>query len=80
MKKLDNVDVQKLTAMRKWDPETHDAIVWVRNNRHLFKMEVFETPFMRLSMKNRDFADAVESCFSTTQMKVCEKASFHLPL
>ncbi|KJA29565.1 hypothetical protein HYPSUDRAFT_31485 [Hypholoma sublateritium FD-334 SS-4] len=69
MKKLDNVDVQKLNAMRKWDQDTYDAIIWVRNNRHLFKMEVFETPFMRLSMKNRQFADAVESCFSATQMK-----------
>ncbi|PPQ70577.1 hypothetical protein CVT24_000055 [Panaeolus cyanescens] len=58
---LDNFDTRKLQAMQSWDPDTYDAIVWVRNNRNLFKMEVFETPYMRMSVKDPRFTDAVET-------------------
>jgi len=56
--------------MERWDKDTYDAILWVRNNRDLFKMEVFETPFMRLSVKNPAYAHAVETCFGGNQLKV----------
>ncbi|KAJ3504973.1 hypothetical protein NLJ89_g7660 [Agrocybe chaxingu] len=66
-----NVDVQKLEMMKKWDRDVADAIVWVRENRHKFKMEVFETPFMRMAMKNngRNFTNQVEACISSGQMR-----------
>ncbi len=56
--------------MERWDKDTHDAIVWVRNNRHLFRMEVFETPFMRITIKDKKYTNAVEACFSVSQMRV----------
>lgn len=70
LQELDNVDVQRLQAMERWDKDTYDAILWVRNHRDLFKMEVFETPYMRLSIKNQAYAHAVETCFGGNQLKV----------
>lgn len=56
--------------MQNWDRDTHDAIVWVRQNRHLFKMEVFETPYMRMSVKDARYTDALESVCGGS-LKVC---------
>ena len=70
LQELDNVDVQRLQAMERWDKDTYDAIIWVRNNKDLFKMEVFETPYMRLSVKEKRYANAVEACFNANQLKV----------
>ncbi|KAF8967457.1 P-loop containing nucleoside triphosphate hydrolase protein [Flammula alnicola] len=69
LKKQDNDDVRKLAMMQRWDKDTHDAILWVRRNRNLFKMEVFETPFMRLNVKDKRFTNSVEACFATNQLK-----------
>ena len=62
--------MQKLNSLARWDKDTHDAILWVRQNRNLFKMEVFETPFMRLNVKDKRYTNAVEACFSSTQLRV----------
>ena len=70
LRELANVDLQRLHAMERWDKDTHDAIVWVRNNRHLFRMEVYETPFMRIAIKDKKYTNAVEACFSVSQMRV----------
>ena len=70
LKALENVDVQKLQAMERWDKDTHDAVVWVRNNRDKFRMEVFETPFMRLNVKDKRFIHAIDACFTANQMRV----------
>ena len=71
LKKQDNADVQKLNSLIRWDKDTHDAILWVRQNRNLFKMEVFETPFMRLNVKDKRYTNAVEASFNSSQLRVC---------
>jgi hypothetical protein len=70
LKKLDDVDVRKLQALQRWDPDTHDAILWLRENRHRFKMEVLEPPIMVLTVPDKRFVNAVESCFNAQQLKV----------
>ena len=70
LRKQDDADVQKLQMMLRWDPETHDAILWLRENKNKFRMEVFEPPFMCLSVKDRRYANAIEACFSGNQLKV----------
>ena len=62
--------MQKLNSLAKWDQDTHDAILWVRQNRNLFKMEVFETPFMRLNVKDKRYTNAVEACINSSQLRV----------
>ncbi|KAF9458464.1 P-loop containing nucleoside triphosphate hydrolase protein [Collybia nuda] len=69
LKRLDDVDVQKLQKLYNWDRDTHDAILWLRQNRSKFKMEVFEPPLMCLTVPNKQFINAVESCFSAAQLK-----------
>ncbi|KAF8165900.1 P-loop containing nucleoside triphosphate hydrolase protein [Crassisporium funariophilum] len=69
LKKQDDADVQKLQMMSRWDKDTHDTIIWLRNHKHLFKMEVFETPFMCLTVRDRRYTNAVEACFNGNQLK-----------
>ena len=70
LKKQDDADVQKLQMMAKWDRDTHDAILWLRANKNKFRMEVFEPPFMSLSIKDRRYTNAIEACFAGNQIKV----------
>ncbi|KDR84246.1 hypothetical protein GALMADRAFT_703330 [Galerina marginata CBS 339.88] len=65
LKQEDNADNQKLNSMSRWDKATFQAIKWLRANRNLFKMEVFETPFMRVTVKDKNFTNAVEACFGS---------------
>ena len=65
------IDLRSRTMlMSKWDPDTHDAILWLRANNHLFRMEVIEPLFMSLSVKDRRYANAIEACFAGNQIKV----------
>ena len=70
LKKLDDQNVRKLQALVRWDRDTHDAILWLRENRDKFKMEVFEPPLMVLTVPDRRFVNAVEACFNAAQLKV----------
>ena len=72
LQKLDDVNVRKLQALGRWDRDTHDAIVWLRNNRDKFKMEVFEPPIMVLTVPDKSFVNAVESCFTAPQLKASD--------
>lgn len=45
-------------------------VVWIRNNRHRFKLEVFEPPAISLNVPDRRFADAVEAAFNGNQLRV----------
>ena len=76
LKKLDDADARKLAMMYRWDKETHDAIKWLRANKHLFKAQVFEPPFMCVTVKDKRYANAVEACFNASQMKVISLLHF----
>lgn len=56
--------------LKRWDLDTHDAILWLRANKNKFQMEVFEPPFMCMTIKDRKFTNAIEACFSGPQIKV----------
>ncbi|KAH9482179.1 Structural maintenance of chromosomes protein 5 [Psilocybe cubensis] len=60
--KLADDDAQKLNHIARWDRTAYEAILWVRKNRDLFKMEVFETPYMRVTMKDLRYANVLEAC------------------
>lgn len=67
---LDSTDAKKLSLLYNWDRDTHDAVLWLRNNRSRFKMEVFEPPILSISVKNPQFAAYAEAGFNAIQMKV----------
>ncbi|KAJ7760373.1 hypothetical protein B0H16DRAFT_1719878 [Mycena metata] len=74
LKDLESVGGIKLRALAKWDRDAADAVVWLRNNKNRFRMEVFEPPALSVTVPNQGFAAAVENSFSSAQMKmfVCQ--------
>lgn len=44
--------------------------MWLREHKHLFKMQVFEPPCISLAVPNKPYTDAVETCFNAMQLKV----------
>ncbi|GLB34268.1 putative P-loop containing nucleoside triphosphate hydrolase protein [Lyophyllum shimeji] len=74
LKKLDDVNVRKLQSLYKWDMACHDAVLWLRKNRHLFKMEVFEPAVLTLNVPDKRYVNAVEASFSSWQLRtfVCQ--------
>ncbi|KAK0188724.1 P-loop containing nucleoside triphosphate hydrolase protein [Armillaria mellea] len=69
LKRLDNVEVRKLQKLAQWDRDTADAVVWYRNNKDKFRMEVFEPPYLSVNVPDHAFASAVEMAFSANNMK-----------
>lgn len=43
---------------------------WLRANKDLFRMEVFEPPALSVTVPDQSFAAAVENSFNQAQMKV----------
>lgn len=70
MKQLDDQAHVKLRALEQWDRDCADTVKWLRENRHRFKMEVFEPPMLSLQVPNKNFASAVETLFSANDMRV----------
>lgn len=61
MDELEDVKNRKLQALRNVDNDVYEAVVWLRQNRHLFKNHVFDPICLEINVKNKKFADAIES-------------------
>ncbi|KAF8076878.1 hypothetical protein FPV67DRAFT_1605252 [Lyophyllum atratum] len=74
LKKLDDVNIRKMQSLQRWDKPCHDAVLWLRNHRHLFKMEVFEPGLLTINVPDRRFVNAVEASFSGFQLRtfICQ--------
>ncbi|KAK9486669.1 P-loop containing nucleoside triphosphate hydrolase protein [Lipomyces starkeyi] len=68
IKTLEMVSNQKLRHVQEVDRETFDAVIWLRQNKHIFKNEVFEPPILTLTMIDQNLTDAIESVVHRTQM------------
>ncbi|KXN89001.1 Structural maintenance of chromosomes protein 5 [Leucoagaricus sp. SymC.cos] len=64
-----DADAIKLQNMLRWHQDTHDAILWLRQHRHLFKMEVFEPPYMCMTVPDQRFQDGVEAMINSAQFR-----------
>ncbi|KAG6841292.1 hypothetical protein C0991_012462 [Blastosporella zonata] len=69
LRKLDDVDNVKMQNLQRYDKNCFDAVLWLRNHKHLFKMEVFEPAVLSVTVPNRSFVNAVEAGFSSIQMR-----------
>ncbi|KAH0588207.1 hypothetical protein H2248_006920 [Termitomyces sp. 'cryptogamus'] len=74
LKKLDDIKNMKMQALQKFDKDCHAAVLWLREHKHLFKMEVFEPAFLSLTVPDRRFVNAVEAGISGMQFRtfVCQ--------
>lgn len=69
LQKLDDERHRKLERLRQQDRDCAEAVAWLRNNQDRFKMEVFEPPMICCSVSDKKYTNAVEACFSKTQLK-----------
>jgi hypothetical protein len=67
---LDDAGQRKLENLKRWDKDTYDAVIWLRQNQEKFKQPIIEPPCLCLSVKDKRFASAVEACFNANQLKV----------
>ncbi|KAF9922433.1 Structural maintenance of chromosomes protein 5 [Linnemannia zychae] len=58
---LEDVKNRKLQALRNTDNEVYEAVLWLRNNRHLFQKEVYDPICLEVNIKNQSFTNAVEA-------------------
>ncbi|KAL7282760.1 hypothetical protein ACG7TL_004235 [Trametes sanguinea] len=69
LQQLDSQSHQKLEALKRFDADCGEVVEWLRKNRHRFRMEVFEPAVLCVTVPNKAFVDAVESCFGGTQLR-----------
>ncbi|KAF5338055.1 hypothetical protein D9758_014238 [Tetrapyrgos nigripes] len=70
LKSLANVDTQKLDMLAKFNKDTYDAVLWLRANKHQFRMEIIEPAMLSLTVPDKKFQYAVETSLGATQMKI----------
>ncbi|KAI0658644.1 P-loop containing nucleoside triphosphate hydrolase protein [Cubamyces menziesii] len=69
LQQLDSQSHQKLEALKRSDSDCGAVVEWLRRNQNRFRMEVFEPAVLCVTVPNRGYIDAVESCFGLTQLK-----------
>lgn len=79
LKNLNDEAARRLLELSKFDKDCADTIFWLRSNRHLFRMEIFEPAIVSLTVPDRRYASAVEACFSAAQLRVCAPSFLFLP-
>ncbi|KAF7312005.1 Purine nucleoside phosphorylase [Mycena indigotica] len=70
LRQLNSVSGRKLEAFAKWDQAGGDAVRWLRANKQLFRMEVFEPAFLSVTIPDQSYASQVETCFSNASMRM----------
>ncbi|KAK9458118.1 hypothetical protein V1511DRAFT_491802 [Dipodascopsis uninucleata] len=68
LRSLESTSNRKLYAIRSYHSHTYDAIMWLRENKSLFKGEVFEPPILTISITDLDMVDAVETAIQRSQL------------
>ncbi|KAK7029359.1 Structural maintenance of chromosomes protein 5 [Paramarasmius palmivorus] len=69
LRQLDTVDGRKMSNLARWDRDVADVVLWLRQNQHRFQKGILEPAFLSLTVRDQRYADAVESCIGSGQMK-----------
>lgn len=67
---LTQVTSRRIANLEKWDSSAAEVAKWLLANRDKFKMEVFLPPCISVSVPDKNYQAAVESCFSAGQLRV----------
>ena len=68
LRKLDDVEKMKLNKLRQIDQDTHDATLWLRQNRHLFTHEVQEPFIMCANVHDIQFSKYLENIIANRDL------------
>jgi structural maintenance of chromosomes protein 5 len=73
------VGERKLENLKRWDKDSYDAVMWLRQaeNRDKFKAPIIEPPCLCLNVPDKRFANAIEACFNANQLKVLVSSATH---
>jgi len=71
---MDNVKAARLEVLRRADPASYEAVMWLRENAGLFREKVYEPVMVEISVEDSKFASAVEASINFATMKtfVCQ--------
>lgn len=74
LQEIDSVKAARLDMLRKGEPNTYQAVMWLRENASMFRERVFEPVLLELSIEDPSFASGVEGCINWATMKtfVCQ--------
>lgn len=74
IKKMENIDHQKLLAIRESNPDVYTAVLWLRDNQHRFEGKIYNPILMELQIPNMQDAVYVENTVSTRDLYgfICE--------
>ena len=70
---------RKISSLRNWDRDCAEVIEWLLRNKESneFAKRVDLPAVVGVTVRDRQFADAVESCFTANQLKVSHDALYH---
>ncbi|KAI0030174.1 P-loop containing nucleoside triphosphate hydrolase protein [Vararia minispora EC-137] len=69
MAQLEDEAHRKLDNYARFDPDGAAVVRWLRENRGRFRMPVIEPPALSVTVPNRAYADAIEACFNSFQIR-----------
>ncbi|KAM0671848.1 SMC N-terminal domain-containing protein [Ordospora colligata] len=57
----EQMEEMRMQILKKYHIDTYRAVCWLRENRHKFKGEIIEPPFLHLRIKDADYTIEVEN-------------------
>ncbi|KAH9410730.1 putative RecF/RecN/SMC protein [Ordospora pajunii] len=57
----EEMEEMRMQILKKYHIDTYRAVCWLRENRHQFKEEIIEPPFLHLRIKDADYTIEVEN-------------------
>ena len=72
---------RKLASLHNWDKDCAEVIVWFLKNKETneFARRVDLPAVVGVTVRDKRYVDAVETCFSTHQLKACESVLLWFP-
>ncbi|KAF9356085.1 Structural maintenance of chromosomes protein 5 [Mortierella sp. NVP85] len=61
LEELDDIKVRRLEFLKTHDNDVVEAVIWLRENRHLFQRHIFEPVCLELNIKNMNYVNAIEN-------------------
>jgi hypothetical protein len=61
LEELEDIKVRRLEFLKTHDNDVVEAVIWLRENRHLFQRHIFEPVCLELNIKNMNYVNAIEN-------------------
>ncbi|KAK9469427.1 P-loop containing nucleoside triphosphate hydrolase protein [Lipomyces arxii] len=77
---LESADARKLHQLQKLSKDTYDAVIWLRQNKHRFKAEVYEPPILTLTIDSDklNMVEAIVSYYATITFTCLSREDYKL--